>query len=550
MAEKLTLIPLGGLGEIGKNMLVVKYGEDILVVDAGLTFPTEDMPGVDVVIPDISYLRENAEHVLGVVLTHGHEDHIGGLAWTLKELNVPVWGTKLTLGLVKLRLEEHRVDGAKLNEVRPGDHIQAGPFDVEFIQVAHSIPDACSLAIRTPAGLLVHTSDFKLDPTPIDGRRTDIGRLAELGNEGVLAMTCDSTNVERPGFSGSERSLAKTFDRILSQSPGRVIVACFASSIHRMQQIADLSIKNDRYLAVVGRSMARNVEMARDLGYLEIPNWALIDIEQVAQLEPSRVTILTTGSQGEPLSVLTRVSMDDHRRLQIQEGDTVVISAKPIPGNESLVQRVINNLFKRGAEVIYSDIEPVHVSGHANREELRMMLSFLRPKYVIPVHGEWRHLAKYTEMALETGYLSADIIRMDLGSVLELSEDSAEITGTIPNTGSVMVDGLGVGDVGDVALRDRWHLASDGVLVVVVSIDATTGELLAGPDLMSRGLMDESEEFLAEAKEFLTEHIGELPAEAAKDSAAARQDVRDTLARFVNSRTRRRPVIIPIIMEV
>lgn len=550
VADKLEIIPLGGVGEIGKNMIALRCRDSILVLDAGLMFPDEQMLGVDLVIPDISWLVENSGQVLGICLTHGHEDHIGALPYVLKDLNVPVWGTKLTLGFVSPKLDEHQIENPQLNEVSAGDRIQIGPFEVEFIRVSHSIPDACSLAIHTPVGLLVHTSDFKFDTTPVDGRHTDIARFAELGREGVLALTTDSTNVEKPGYSLSESVLWKTFDDIIGKVQGRVIVACFASNIHRIQQIADVSIKHNRQIAVVGRSMEQNVETARSLGYLQIPDWALVDISQIAQCDPEQITIVTTGSQGEPLSVLTRISMDDHRRVKVEEGDTVIISAKPIPGNESLVQRVINNLFKRGAKVIYNEIEPVHVSGHANKEELRMMLSLVRPRFIIPVHGEYRHLANYAEMAGESGYSSANIIRIEVGDILEITPESARITGKLDQPGSVMVDGLGVGDVGDIALRDRWHLANDGVLVVVVSIDSSTGQIVSGPDLMSRGLMDEEEDFLAEARDFVLERIEGMPPDAAGDASIAQRDIRDALAKFVNSRTRRRPVIIPIVMEM
>lgn len=544
------LIPLGGVGEIGKNMLLVCHGGKIIVIDAGLMFPDEQMLGVDLVIPDISYLVKRREDVVGIFLTHGHEDHIGGLAYLIRDVPAPVYATRLTLGLVRGKLEEHGLTDDLLNDVVAGDRIEAGPFEVEFIHVAHSIPDACSLAVRTPAGTIVHTSDFKFDPMPLDGRRADIARFAEIGREGVLALTSDSTNIERPGFTRSESALSQTFDRIFSDAPGRVIAASFASNIHRIQQIADLSIKHNRHLAVVGRSMEQNVRIARELGYLQIPDWALISLDQLDSYAPNQITVISTGSQGEPLSVLARLSMDDHRRLKIQQGDTVIISAKPIPGNENLVQRVINNLFKRGASVIYDDIETVHVSGHANREELRMMLNLLQPQYVVPVHGEFRHLVKYGEMAVETGYRSANVFRLEVGDMLQMTAQDAEIIGHLPHAGNVMVDGLGVGDVGDVALRDRWHLANDGVLVVVISIDQHTGRVLAGPDIMARGFMEDEEAFLTEAREVVAERLETISPEAATDPATAKLEIRSALAKFVNARTRRRPVIIPTIMEV
>lgn len=550
MSDTLTLVPLGGVGEIGKNMTALMYDGRIIVMDAGLKFPDEEMYGVDIVIPDFSWLIENADRVEGVFLTHGHEDHIGALPYLLKQLSVPVWGTRLTLGLVRPKLDEHGIEDAVLNEVQAGDRVPAGPFEVEFIAVSHSIPDSCALAVHSPAGVFLHTSDFKFDPTPVDGRHTDVHRLAELGKDGVLALMSDCTNVERPGFCRSERMLSDTFDRIFARCNGRIIVACFASNIHRIQQVADISIKYNRQMAVIGRSMEQNVATARSLGYLQVPDWALLDIRQIESREPYQVTIMTTGSQGEPLSVLSRLAMDDHRKIRIQEGDTVIISARPIPGNENLVQRVINNLFKRGAQVIYDEVEPVHVSGHAHREELRLMVNLTRPKYVVPIHGEYRHLVKYAELLRETGYRASDIIPAEIGDIVEFTPQSARVAGKLPSCGSVMVDGLGVGDVGDVALRDRSHLASDGVLVVVASVDRKTGELLAGPDLLSRGFMDDEEAFLAEAREVVREIILALPPDSASDRSIAGQDVRSGLAKFVNSRTRRRPVIIPVIMEV
>ncbi|MEI6915842.1 MAG: ribonuclease J [Armatimonadota bacterium] len=544
------MIPLGGVGEIGKNMMAVAHGGEFIVLDAGLMFPDEQMLGVDLVIPDIAWLVANRENVRGIFLTHGHEDHIGGLPYVLRDVQAPVYATKLTLGLVRRKLEEHRISDHWLNEVQAGDRIKLGGFDVEFIQVAHSIPDACSLAVRTKAGILVHTSDFKLDPLPVDGRHTNVGRFAELGTEGVLALTSDSTNIEHAGYTQSESILTATFDRIFSQTTGRIIAASFASNIHRIQQIADLTIKHGRQLAVLGRSMEQNVRTARELGYLTIPDWGIIGIDEAETRPPHEVTVMTTGSQGEPLAVLARLSTDDHRKLKIKEGDTVIISAKPIPGNENLVQRVINNLFRRGAHVIYDDLEPVHVSGHANREELRLMLNLVKPQYVVPVHGEYRHLVKYGEMAVESGYRGADVFHTEVGDVLELTRESARVIGRVPQSGNVLVDGLGVGDVGDLALRDRSHLASDGVLVVVASVDQHTGQILAGPDIFARGVMDDEEEFISEAREVVAERFAAISPAAATDISTAKAEIRSALSKFVNTRTRRRPVIIPIVMEV
>lgn len=550
VSDALVFVPLGGVGEIGKNMSAVQYGDDILVVDAGLMFPDEEMPGVDIVIPDIAWLLDNKEKVRGICLTHGHEDHIGALPYVLRDLDVPVYGTRLTLGLVRPKLAEHKLSDAGLQVVESGACVELGALEVEFIRVSHSIPDACSLAIRSPVGTIVLTSDFKFDQLPVDGRYTDVARFAQLGDEGVLALMSDSTNAEKPGYARSESVLSREFDRIFSEAPGRIICTSFASNIHRIQQIADLTVKYERQMAVVGRSMAQNVRTACDLGYLKIPEWAILEVERIPDRDPEKVVIMTTGSQGEPLSVLARISNDDHRRIKIIPGDTVVISAKPIPGNESLVYRVINNLFKRGARVIYDDVEPVHVSGHANREDLRMMLNLVRPRFVVPVHGEARHLYMYSQMAVETGYRSADVITLEVGNRLELTADSATVTGSLEQSGMVMVDGLGVGDVGDVALRDRGHLSTDGVLVVVATVDQLSGDLLDGPSIMSRGFMDDEEAFLAEAADAIRDHLRDIPRDAVKETATARLEIRNSLARFVNARTRRRPVIIPIVTEI
>ena len=551
--KPLQIIPLGGVGEIGKNMTAIRSGQQILVVDAGLMFPEEEMLGVDIVIPDISYLIENQKKVLGIVLTHGHEDHIGALPYVLKQLGVPIWGTRLTLGLVTAKLEEHRlIESTVMTEVQAGDTVQIGDFSVEFIRVSHSIPDAVGLAIRTPVGLIVHTSDFKFDHTPVDGKLIDISRFAQLGDAGVLLMLTDCTNVEKKGYTPSERLVGSTFDDVFSQARGRIIVATFASNIHRMQQVYDTADRYGRRVAVVGRSMAKNSEIAEQLGYLSIPDGAKLPLAELASLPHEQIAIITTGSQGEPLSALTRMAMDEHKKIKIGPGDTVIISATPIPGNEDLVMRTINHLFRQGADVLYDLIMPVHVSGHGNQEDLKLMLNLVRPKYILPVHGEYRHFAKYIEMVSRMGYGPDRVFQLAVGDILQIDEDGARVVGKIGNCGSIMVDGIGVGDVSDVVLRDRWHLAQDGVIIVVITIERATGAVVAGPDIVSRGFVvpEHEEEILEEAKEVVLREVQEMDVEEAAEWTAVKSDVRRSLARFLYDRTHRRPMIIPVIMEV
>lgn len=550
---KLSIIPLGGVGEIGKNMLVYRYGEEILVVDSGLMFPEEEMLGVDIVIPDITYLVENKDRVLGIILTHGHEDHIGALPYVLRQLSAPVYGTRLTLGLVSAKLEEHGLlESADLHEISAGETLEMGCFRIEFIRVCHSIPDAVGLAIRTPVGLIVHTSDFKFDLTSIESRRLDMARFSQLGDEGVLVMLTDSTNVEKTGFTASEASVTRTFDDVFASARGRVIVATFASNIHRIQQVYNTAARYGRKVAVVGRSMAQNSEIAEQLGYLDVDPGVKLSIADIDNAEPSKVAIITTGSQGEPLSALSQMAIDGHKRIRITGGDTVIISATPIPGNEDLVMKVINHLFRLGAEVIYEPINSVHVSGHGNLEDLRLMLSLVHPNYVVPVHGEPRHLVKYRELALSMAYSPDNVINLSIGDILETDGNKAAVTGKITDYGSIMVDGIGVGDVGDVVLRDRRHLAQDGVILAVVSLNKNTGDILAGPDIISRGFAqaEQSEDLLEEARVVVTEEIEAIPKDEVTEWATVKADVRSALAKFLYERTRRRPMVVPVIMEV
>jgi len=550
--QALDIIPLGGVGEIGKNMTAYRVGDAILVVDCGLKFPDDDMLGVDIVIPDITFLLENAQNVVGIVLTHGHEDHIGAIGYVLKELNVPVWGTRLTLGLVRGKLEEHKLDEqVVLNEVLPGSRIQIGPFDLQFIRVVHSIPDAVCLAIRTPLGVVLHTSDFKFDPTPIDGKLTDFAALSALGEEGVLVLVTDTTNVEKPGYTPSERTVGATLDEIFRDAKRRVIVASFASNIHRIQQVIDVSHKHDRKVVVLGRSMASTVRIALELGYLHDPGDTLVDLDALDRLAPEELTVVTTGSQGEPLSALSRMAEDEHKKIRLEPGDTVIISAHPIPGNEDLVLRTINNLYKRGASVYYDTIAPVHVSGHANADELRLMLNLVRPRYVVPVHGEMRHMVHYRNMVIrEMGFSEDRVFLLDMGDCLRFTPSGAEVVDRVP-AGMVLVDGIGLGDVGDAVLRDRRHLSQDGVVIITTAIDMQSGELLAGPDIISRGFVYERESngLLEEAKQRVVQELSEAVLQGVEISTL-KSAVRKSASKLLYERTGRRPVILPIILEV
>ncbi len=549
---KLALIPLGGLGEIGKNMMAVRFGENILVIDCGLMFPEEEMLGIDVVIPDITYLLENKDAVRGIVLTHGHEDHIGALPYVLKQLNVPIYGTRLTLGLLQGKLKEQGVAGeANLQVVKPRDTVMIGPFKVEFIRVSHSIPDAVAVAIHTPVGVVVHTGDFKIDQTPVDGEVTDFYRLAQLGERGVLVLLSDSTNVERPGYTMSERMVGSTFDETFRQARDRIIVATFASNIHRLQQAITTAHRYDRKVAVIGRSMINVINIAHELGYVHIPEGTLVELEEASRLPKNKVVFLCTGSQGEPMSALTRMALGDHRQVEILPGDTIIISATPIPGNEKLVARIIDQLFKQGAHVIYEAVSGIHVSGHPSQEELKLMINLVKPRFFVPVHGEYRMLIKHAELARSMGIPAENIFVAENGQVLEFTRRSGRIAGRV-TAGRVLVDGLGVGDVGNIVLRDRRQLSQDGILIVVVTINRELGQVMAGPDIVSRGFVyvRESEQLMEEARQRVKEALEKCNDRGLSEWAAIKAQVRDVLGKFLYEKTRRRPMILPIIMEV
>jgi len=549
---KLSLIPLGGLGEIGKNMMAVRFGESILIIDCGLMFPEEEMLGIDIVIPDITYLLDNRDSVLGIVLTHGHEDHIGALPYVLRHLNVPVYGTKLTLGLLQGKLKEQNALGeTSLHTVKPRDSVQIGPFKVEFIRVSHSIPDAISVAVHTPMGVVFHTGDFKFDLTPVDGQVTDFHRLAQLGEKGVLVLLSDSTNAEKPGYTMSERVVGNTFDENFRQATERIIITTFASNVHRLQQAIQAAYKHGRKVAVVGRSMVNVITIATELGYMDIPEGLLIDLDEANKLPRNKIVILTTGSQGEPMSALTRMALSDHRQVDIMPGDTIIISATPIPGNEKLVARIIDQLFKQGARVIYELGSDIHVSGHPNQEELKLMLNLVRPKFFVPVHGEYRMLIKHAELAKDVGILPENIFVAENGQVLEFSRRSGRMTGRV-TAGRVLVDGLGVGDVGNIVLKDRKQLSQDGILIVVLTIDHATGEVVAGPDIVSRGFVyvRESEKLLEEAKTRVKSALDKCSGKGVSEWSSIKSQVRDALGKFLYEKTRRRPMVLPIIMEI
>jgi len=549
---KLAVIPLGGLGEIGKNMTAVRFGENIVLIDCGLMFPEEEMLGIDIVIPDITYLLEHKEQVLGILLTHGHEDHIGALPYVLRQINVPVYGSKLALGLVQGKLKEHNMlDQVKLNTVKPRDTIQIGPFKCEFIRVSHSIPDAMAIAIHTPVGTLLHTGDFKIDQTPVDGEVIDLPRFAALGEKGVLVMLSDSTNVERPGYTMSERVVGNTFDETFRNAPERIIIATFASNVHRLQQAITMAHKYDRHVAVVGRSMVNVMQVASELGYLHIPEGTLVELDEAARLPKNKVVLLTTGSQGEPMSALTRIALGDHRQVDIMPGDTVIISATPIPGNEKLVARIIDQLFKLGAKVIYEAVSGIHVSGHPSQEELKLMINLIRPKFFIPVHGEYRMLKKHAELARELGIPAENIFVGENGQVFEFTRKHGRMTGRV-TSGRVLVDGLGVGDVGNIVLRDRKQLSQDGILIVVVTMDKENNQVLAGPDIVSRGFVyvRESEILMEEAKTKVKIALDKCCNRGISEWAGIKSQIRDDLGKFLYEKTRRRPMILPIIMEV
>jgi ribonuclease J len=550
-AKTCRIIPLGGLGEVGKNMTVYEHRGEAIVVDAGMAFPRDEHLGVDLILPDYSYLRSRGKPVRAVVLTHGHEDHVGGLPYLLREIEVEeVWATKLTLGFVKSKLDEHGLSHATtLREAIPGKGpVSIGPFKIDFVRVAHSIPDAIAVVIETDAGRIVYTGDYKMDHTPVDGMRTDLGRLAELGNLGVDLMLGDSTNAERPGTTPSERRVGEAFRQIVPLRDGRVLVACFASNIHRIQQAVDVAIETGRSVAVIGRSMRKNVNIARNLGYLDIPDNVLLKPEELKLLPPYEQMILCTGSQGEPLSALTRIAYHDHRSVEIERGDTVIISAKPIPGNELRVHDAINGLAKAGAEVLHEEIAEVHASGHACAEELRAMLALLRPKTLMPVHGEFRMQAAHARLGREAGIPEESILIAENGDVIELTPKGASIVGEV-ESGVTLVDGLGVGDVADVALRDRRHLAEDGVLIVVTTLTSSDGNMVASPELIVRGF-GEQDALLEEVKSEAVSILEDLLADNITEIKLLQEHLHDGIGQLVYQRTRRRPMILPVVLEV
>lgn len=543
----LKLIPLGGVGEIGKNMMLVEYGENIIVIDAGLMFPENYMLGIDIVIPDISYIVEHKDKVRGIIITHGHEDHIGGLPYVLPRVNVPIYTTKLTRGLIEVKLKEHRLlKEASLHTIQPGDILKLGPFRVEFFRVCHSIPDGVGLAVETPVGLVVHSGDFKFDHSPVDGQLTDFAKLAELGGRGVLVLLSDSTNAETPGYTHSEQEIGETFDRIFSKAKGRVIVATFASNISRIQQVIEMAERHNRRVGVVGRSMVNNVKMAIELGYLNVSPNMLLTIGEINRLPPRKVVMVCTGSQGEPTSALVRMASDEYRSVSIRPGDTVIVSATPIPGNEELINHTLNNLFRLGADVYYDELLDVHVSGHASREEQKLMINLIKPRFFVPIHGDYRHLVLHAQMAQQLGIPAKNIFVIESGQVLEFDGNEGWL-GEEVGGGYVFVDGLGVGDVGQVVLRDRQHLSRDGFLIAVVAVDEKTGELVAEPDIISRGFvyMREAEELIEQAKEQVA-----IALEKSKSSAAVSAKIKDTLSEFLYEQTRRRPMILPVVIEV
>ena len=549
--ENLKIIPIGGIEEIGKNMTVFEYGDEIVIVDCGVAFPEDDMLGIDLVIPDFTYLEKNREKIKGLVITHGHEDHIGSIPYFLKQVNVPIYATKLTAGLINNKLEEHHLtNSTTMKIVTSGQTINLGKMKVEFIRSNHSIPDSVALAIHTPVGIVIHTGDFKIDYTPIDGSIIDLGRIAELGNKGVLALLSDSTNAERKGFTMSEKSVGEVLDKLFVTKK-RIIVATFASNVHRVQQIVNSAIENKRKIAVCGRSMVNMIETAVRLGYIDAPNNLFIDIDMISNYTDEQLVIITTGSQGEPMSALTRMANGEHKKVTLSKSDLVIISASPIPGNEKFVGKVIDDLMRMGVEVVYSSLMDVHVSGHACQEEQKLMIALSKPKYFIPVHGEYRHLIAHIETAKQLGYTNNNTFIMQNGKVLELNKEEARFTGNVP-VGKIMVDGLGVGDVGNIVLRDRQHLSSDGLIIVVLTMDSSTGEVIAGPDVISRGFVyvRESENLMDEVKQMLNNLVLECSKSEIRDWTSIKNMIKDNLRSYIYQRTKRNPMILPIIMEV
>ncbi len=550
--NKIKIIPLGGLGEIGKNLTVFEYGNEIIVLDCGMAFPDEDMPGVDAVIPDITYLIKNQDKVKALFITHGHEDHIGCIPYFLNEINVPVYGTRMAIGLIEQKLKEFgRLSVSKLNRVNAGDVINVSKnFSVEFLRVNHSISDAAGVAIKTPAGVIVHTGDFKIDCTPIQGAMIDLARFGQLGTQGVLALMSDSTNAERPGYTMSERTVGEKFDSIFEKTRKRIIVATFASNVDRVNQIIAAAVKHNRKVAVSGRSMINMIEVATNLGYLEIPKGTLISLDEVRKYNNHQIVIITTGSQGEPMSALTRMAFSDHKKVEITKDDLVIISASPIPGNEKPVSNVINELYHKGAEVIHQSLMEVHVSGHACREELKIIMGLTKPKYFIPVHGEHRHLLKHSEIALSMGIPEGNIFRLENGQVLELDREEGKVNGSVP-AGKVLVDGYGVGDVGNIVLRDRKHLSQYGIIIASITLSPRK-KLVAGPDIISRGFVyvRENEDLMVALRQVALDSVNDTLRSRHNDWTAIKTNLKNALGEFIYERTKRKPMILPIIQEV
>ena len=550
--SNLKIIPLGGLEEIGNNMTIFEYEDEIVIVDCGLEFPTDDMLGVDLVIPDVTYLEKNKEKIKGLVITHGHEDHIGAIPYILKQINIPIYATKLTIGLIKNKLEEHKLlRSTKLYEIEAGRTIKLGKISVEFIRSCHSIPDAVMLAINTPVGTVIHTGDFKIDYTPINSEMTDLNRIAEIGSKGVLALLSDSTNSERKGYTMSESTVGKEFDKLFVNCKKRIVVATFASNVHRVQQIVNASVANGRKIAVCGRSMINMIETARALGYMDVPENVFIDIDMIKNYTDEQLVIITTGSQGEAMSALTRMAAGEHKKIEITPNDLIIISANPIPGNEKSVSKVIDDLMQIGADVVYNALADIHVSGHACQEEQKLILALTKPKYFIPVHGEYRQLMAHAETAIKMGVAPENIFMNTNGRIIELNENEAKQTGSVP-CGKVLVDGYGVGDVGNVVLRDRQHLSQDGLIVIVMTMDSSTGEIVAGPDVISRGFVyvKESENLMDEVKKYIREEVEILENKGVRDWATIKSTLKDHIRDYIFQRTKRNPMILPIIMSL
>ena len=550
--RKVKVIPLGGLGEVGKNITAFEYEDEIVIIDCGLTFPDEDLYGIDLIIPDVTYLVRNKDKVKGVLITHGHEDHIGGLPYVLKQINVPIYGTKLTLGLIESKLQEHGIlNDCTLNMVKPGDVIEIGNFKTEFIRTNHSIADSVSIALHTPVGIIVHTGDFKVDFTPIDGETIDLQRYAQLGKRGVLLLMADSTNSLHQGYTMSEKTVGEALENLFIKAEGRVIVATFASNIHRVQQIANASVKNGRKIAFSGRSMEKISEVAMELGYLFIPKEMIIDLSKTKNYPNEKVTIITTGSQGEPMAALTRIASGAHRSIQIEKGDMVIISATPIPGNQKPVSNVINDLTEKGADVIYEAIEEIHVSGHACEQELRLIHALLKPKFFIPVHGEYKHLIKHAKIAEDMGIDKSNIFVLETGDVFELSRNKAQISGKVPS-GRVLIDGIGVGDVGNIVLRDRKNLAEDGIITVVIAIDRKNKTIISGPDIVTRGFVyvRDSEKLMREIRDIVSESVEKCLDNNITQWSEIKNTIRKEVNNFVYTKMKRKPMVLPVIIEI